>query len=490
MNENKRPRILIVDDEIYNVDLIEAYLTPEYEVLKAYDGEEGLRLIEDGVDLILLDIMMPGLSGYEVCRILKNNESTRHIPVIMITALFEEKDRLEALDAGADEFLSKPVEQVELETRIRTLLRTKMLNDNLIAEKKQFQTYLEVAGVFIVVLDREGNIVLINRKGSETLGYPEEEILGWNWFDNFLPERIRDDTHKLFQDVISGNAELSGYYETPVLTKDGSERFISWRNSNLIDESGNIYGVLSSGEDVTEKKKAESSLRKYASELKHSNELKDLFIDIMRHDLLNSAGLVKGFVDILLRDPRDEKQEHILKLLQKNNFKVIDLISHASHFAKLESLESVELNKVNLSELLREVLMDLSIKIDEHDVTILNKAPPSCMALANPIISEVFRNYLSNAIKYSPDHSEVTVSIKDMGNVWKIMVTDQGEGISGDDKIRVFERFSRANKVNVQGMGLGLAIVKRIIVLHGGDVGVENNPDGKGSVFWATVQKA
>ncbi|MBP2030169.1 PAS domain S-box-containing protein [Methanohalophilus levihalophilus] len=490
MSEAKLPRILIVDDEIYNVDLIEAYLTPDYEVIKAYDGEEGLRLAGEGVDLILLDIMMPGLSGYEVCSILKNNEETRHIPIIMITALFEDKDRQEALAAGADEFLSKPVEQIELETRIRTLLRTKKLSDCLIAEKKQCQNYLEIAGVLIVVLDENGDVVLINKKGLETLGYEEEEVIGRNWFEYFLPEGVSGDLRDVFRKIMSGEMHLDEYYENPIACKDGSERIISWQNSSLIDDNGQIYGILSSGEDITEKKKAEAALRMYMSELQHSNDLKDLFIDIMRHDLLNSAGLVKGFASVLLKDPKDDKQKHVIETLLKNNEKMIDLINQASKFAKVESLEKVDLCPVNLSDILRDVLDSMGEEIEEKGVNVVNIAPQRCLAIANPIVGEVFLNYISNAIKYSPEGEQVSIDIKDAGDFWKFTVTDRGEGIESEDKIRVFERFSRVNKVNVKGMGVGLAIVKRIVDLHGGEVGVTDNPEGKGSVFWATIPKA
>ncbi len=490
MSDTKLPRILIVDDEIYNVDLIEAYLTPGYEVIKAYNGEEGLRHASEGVDLILLDIMMPGLSGYEVCQILKSNEDTRHIPIIMITALFEDKDRQEALAAGADEFLSKPVEQIELETRIRTLLRTKKLSDSLIEEKKQCHTYLEIAGVLFVVFDTNGDVLLINKKGSETLGYGEGEIVGRNWFDNFLPEGVAEDLRGSFHKIMDGNLELSEYYENSIRTKDGSERIISWQNSALVNSNGSIYGIVSSGEDITEKKKSEMALHNSMAELQHSNDLKDLFIDIMRHDLLNSAGLVKGFASILLKDPKDEEQKHVIEILIKNNTKMIDLINHASKFAKLESLENVELSRINLSDVLHDVLESLEEEILDQNVEVLNLAPSNCFALGNPIIGEVFFNYISNAIKYNPNDEQVTVDIKDNGDYWKLMVTDRGEGIEGEDKIRVFDRFSRANKVNVKGMGVGLAIVKRIIELHGGSVGVDDNPERKGSVFWATIRKA
>jgi signal transduction histidine kinase len=177
-------------------------------------------------------------------------------------------------------------------------------------------------------------------------------------------------------------------------------------------------------------------------------------------------------------------------MLQKNNMKIIELINHASHFAQLESLKTVDMEKINLSEIASEVLVDLDAEIREREISVANLTRGPCVALANPLIREVFLNFLSNAIKYSPEKSKITIDIKDTGDVWKIMVIDSGEGISGKDKMRVFERFIRVNHVPVKGMGIGLAIVKRIIDFHGGEVGVEDNPEGKGSIFWATVGKA
>ncbi len=130
---NRRQRILVVDDNVTNVELLEAYLcAADYEVITAYNGHSGLEMaITEAPDLLLLDIMMPGLDGYQVCTQLKNNEKTRFIPIIMITALTEIEDKIKGLNAGADDFLSKPFNKHELMARVRSLLRIKSLHDDL-----------------------------------------------------------------------------------------------------------------------------------------------------------------------------------------------------------------------------------------------------------------------------------------------------------------------------------------------------------------------
>ncbi|MGI9861249.1 response regulator [Moorella naiadis] len=127
------PKILVVDDDELNLALMEAMLAPGgYQVLTAADGEEALAVVaQENPDLILLDIMMPRLDGLTVCRRLKADEATRFIPVILVTALDQLQDRVEGLAAGADDFLTKPVNELELTTRVRSLLRVKKLNDQL-----------------------------------------------------------------------------------------------------------------------------------------------------------------------------------------------------------------------------------------------------------------------------------------------------------------------------------------------------------------------
>ena len=131
--EETRQTILVVDDNEANVELLDAYLTAYgYDVITAMDGESGLeKTYAEMPDLLLLDIMMPGLSGYEVCKRLKEDEKTRFIPIVMITALTEMDDKIKGLDVGADDFLSKPFNKLELMARVRSLLRLKTLHDEL-----------------------------------------------------------------------------------------------------------------------------------------------------------------------------------------------------------------------------------------------------------------------------------------------------------------------------------------------------------------------
>src|ERR1700674_1173897 len=127
-------RVLVVDDILANVKLLEARLSADYfDVLTAYSGQEALDLLQiERVDVVLLDVMMAGMDGFEVCRRIKAAPKTMPIPVIMVTALDQTSDKVQGLEAGADDFLTKPVDDIALITRVKNLARLKTLNDEML----------------------------------------------------------------------------------------------------------------------------------------------------------------------------------------------------------------------------------------------------------------------------------------------------------------------------------------------------------------------
>jgi len=143
----------------------------------------------------------------------------------------------------------------------RDITKYKQAEEALKKERDRSQQYLDVAGVMFVAIDAEQNVMMINKKGCEILGYEEHEIVGKNWFDYFIKTKYIGDIKEVFNQIISGNIEPVEYYENPVLTKDGDEKIIAWHNSIIRDESGRIIGILSSGDDITERKRAEEALR-------------------------------------------------------------------------------------------------------------------------------------------------------------------------------------------------------------------------------------
>jgi len=610
MPPSPRPRILIVDDEPMNVELLQAYLIADYEIIPAYCGSDALELIlKQRPDLVLLDVMMPGLNGYQVCEQIKRSSETRFIPVVLVTALSSREDRLKGIESHADDFLTKPVDRLELKMRVMSLLRIKSLHDKVLFERDQAQNYLDIAGVMMLVLDSDQKVILVNKRATEILGCQEADILGSNWFDTFVPLSSRYEAKQHYFKTLDSDDESIIHYEGPLIANDGEEKIVSWYSKLIMDNCGCHVGVLSSGEDITQRrkveenlqvrtvavessidgmaildengryvylngayasiwgydhvqeladrswkdlyeesevmrfkmdivpeltrkgvwrgeavglkkngsrffqeisltsldkgcicvvrdttnrKKSEKQLQQYARSLKYSNDLKDLFIDIMGHDLMNPAGIAKGFAGMLLQAETDTDKSRKLRIVDDNISRLINMIDSAAQFAKLEDTNDIEFRRMELGTILRDVADNFRMQLSEKNITMDIRLNDHYYARINPIVEGVFANYISNAIKYGPSNSSITLEIGDIGSEWRVNVRDYGDGIPDADKDIVFDRFKRLShkKKGVKGTGLGLAIAKRIVDLHGGRAGVEDGPAGTGSVFWATFKKA
>ncbi|WP_319508218.1 response regulator [uncultured Methanolobus sp.] len=245
-------KVLIVDDEQAIVELMGLYLKSDYEVIPAYSGQEALDKVKsEKPDIILLDVMMPDMNGYEVCRVLKTSVETQFLPVVMVTALSGKDDRIKGIEVGADEFLGKPVNRLELVTRVKSLLRMKHLQDKILAERNEAMNYLDIAGFIIFVLDADMMINLVNAKGNDILGYGEFELIGNDFSKSIVPENLRSEVRHRFEGALKGESELPEFIEHSVVTKEGKEIPVRWYDVVLKDVDGNITGILCSGEDLS-----------------------------------------------------------------------------------------------------------------------------------------------------------------------------------------------------------------------------------------------
>jgi len=167
-------RILVVDDLAPNLHLLEVKLQAEYyDVVTAKSGYQALEIAsKEKLDLILMDAMMPGMNGFEACEKLKQNPDTWHIPVIMVTALEETKDRIAGLEAGADDFITKPIDDFNLMARVRSLLRLKMVTDQLLSHTGH--TRSNSRPLLERIDQKTGNILLIddNKLRAEKISAP------------------------------------------------------------------------------------------------------------------------------------------------------------------------------------------------------------------------------------------------------------------------------------------------------------------------------
>ena len=341
-------------------------------------------------------------------------------------------------------------------------------------------------GVYLVRTD-DGTIVHTNPRFEEMFGYESGEMIGQHVSIVNAPTEVSPEEKV---DIIMEKLMQDGVWHGEIqnIKKDGTT-FWCHANVSVFDHSKYGKVLVSVHEDITDRKLADEKLKQYSEDLKRSNELKDLFTDILRHDLLNPAGIIKGYTELLLVKEGDKNKTKYLHKIKSSNEKLIDIIETAANFAKLESVDELEFEAKDIAIIIKDVVDNFIHQIENRQIEFEFKAKGTYRANVNPVIEEVFANMLSNAIKYSPPKSKIIVDVTDVGENWKVTVTDSGEGISDENKPLLFERFKRVNKSCIKGTGLGLAIVKRIIELHGGDVGVEDNSTGDGCVFWVTIKK-
>ena len=296
-----KPIILVVDDLPENIELLEAYLVPEgYEIVKAANGEEALgKLSENQIDLILLDVVMPGMDGFEVTRRIRQDNTHRLLPIILVTVLRETEDRVKGIEAGCDDFISHPVDKIELLARIRSLLKVKAYNDlmsnyrkelesevtrrteelkqaleNLqqdITERKRAEEALMdsqqiIEGIInaipVRVFWKDKNLVYLgcNAVFARDAGFADpKDIIGkddyqMGWRDQ--AELYRGDDRQVIE---SGCSKL--LIEEPQTTPEGNTITLLTSKIPLRSSDGEISGVLGTYMDITERKRAENALR-------------------------------------------------------------------------------------------------------------------------------------------------------------------------------------------------------------------------------------
>lgn len=185
-------KVLVVDDLPANVKLITAILKKDYEIIPAYSGEEAIEKVEsEKPDIVLLDVMMPGIDGYEVCKRIKQGDSTRFTPVVMITALSDVEDRIKAIEVGADDFLTKPINSQELITRTRSLVKAKHFHDQLVESKAIIEAQNDFRTILINLLPYIFKIIDSNRKTEVIHQMSEQvELFLWSKYIQKQPENM------------------------------------------------------------------------------------------------------------------------------------------------------------------------------------------------------------------------------------------------------------------------------------------------------------
>ncbi len=353
-----------------------------------------------------------------------------------------------------------------------------MKDYNCLFIKKAF----EHAGDALSIHKFDGTILHVNRAFCELVGMSKKDIIGKKCYE--VVHHIDKFPH--FCPMIKTREDLSPH--TAEFSQNGRYFLVSVYPAILDNEE--ISAVIHIVKDITKIKIKEDEIRKYVYELKESNRLKDLFTDIINHDLLNQIGLALGYIEVLLIEEENTDKKEILENVQRNLDKAVEILDNATKFSKI-TRSSQDLIKENLDlKLIIDDVVDRFYDVAEKaGVKIENKITESMPLKANKIIEDVFINLISNALKYASDGRKVIVEGEDRGNFWRVKVIDFGMGVEDTYKETIFERFTRKKKRGVKGSGLGLAIAKKIIELHEGKIWVEDNPEG-GAIFIVDIPKS
>lgn len=364
-------------------------------------------------------------------------------------------------------------------------------------EKDRAQLYLDIAGVMLIVLDVEQKVQEINPKGCEILGYSRAEIIGQNWFDKFLPGEDTAEVKKVFDQIIAGDIAPVEYYENPIIRKDGSLRQLAWHNSMLKSPAGEVIGIFSSGEDITERKKTEEELKQYREHLEDqierrtrslraANKELENFAYSVSHDLRAPLRSIIGFSEIISSRYVDQLNKEGLQYFNfileagNNMAKLIEDLLHYSRLGKKE-VETIE-----LSDLLGRLMQDMEEDMKQvgAEITYPDDLPAikSCRALLNQILLNLIQNGI---IYHRPGIApKIALTVIPQKKKIKITVKDNGIGIPEEYHDKIFNIFQRLHSQDeYPGTGIGLAIVKKAITALNGKIWLRSKV-GKGTTFY------
>jgi PAS domain S-box-containing protein len=449
----------------------------------------------DGVSREIFDAILSGKSWEgELLNKRKNGEV---FPIYLrAREISDENGRpMEMLSLGFDISEKKRLEEQlrehsqELERLVEERTR------ELMESERRYRDLFESTQDAVYRSDENSVFVSMNQAGAEMFGFSSpSEMIGRSVLEFWVDPEDRD----AFLKELEKKGSLKGYL-IRARKRNGEVFYLEASSRILRDEEGNFKGVEGILRDITERKRREAALKEYSEileekveertrELVESNRLKDLFTDIMRHDLLNPIGVIRNYAELMLEVEDDEAKRKDLRLIIKTAKKLISMIENASKYEMLTNTEDLVFEEKDLTKLFQEVITQCMSEAEKKGIKVEFLPRNPLTARVHYTMEDVFANLLSNAIKYSPPNTAITIDIDDRGGSYLISVADQGEGVPDRYKTVIFERFKRGGKKGVKGTGLGLAIVKRVMDVHKGKVWVEDNPGG-GSIFYVELPK-
>lgn len=354
-----------------------------------------------------------------------------------------------------------------------------------------YKLVLETIKLAAVSLDKTGIIIFCNKYLANLLGYHQNQLIGLNWYDHFIPTDLKS----VFRGWYQNNNILSNYIN-PVICRDGEQRIISWQNTTVYDENGRILQTTSIGEDVTDQQKDMELLITAKEEAERSSLFKSEFLSTMSHEIRTPMNAVIGTTNLLLEEnPRPDQLEY-LNNLKFSGENLLGIINDILDYNKIEA-GKLELSKlqVNLHALVANIKQSFMAKVLEKKLEIVVEVDEHIPQnlIGDPIrLGQILNNLLSNAIKFT-HKGLITLLIREEARTanevtLNFTVADTGIGIDGHNLEKIFEPFvQETQRRDYGGTGLGLAIIRRLVELHGSHINVSSTL-GKGTQFNFSIE--
>ncbi|MEP6517642.1 PAS domain S-box protein [Microcoleus vaginatus] len=377
--------------------------------------------------------------------------------------------------------LSIAIQQSKLYRQLKIELQERKQAEATIREaERRWRSLLDNVQLIVVGLDIEGNVNYVNPFFLKITGYTNPEILGKNWFENFLPPPLQESVKVVFSEVLAHN--YHPYYQNFILTKSGEERFIAWNNTMLQDSEGHIIGTISIGEDITERQRLE--------------QIKNEFIGIVSHELrtpLTGIQMSLGLIKSGVYDKKPEKSRRMIEIAFLDTNRLVNLVNDILDLERLDSGRAiVEKTVCKAADLMQQAVDSIQALATQQQISlIVNPTDAEVWATGDAIV-QTLTNLLSNAIKFSPADSTIHLSAENQTDFVLFQVSDRGRGIPADKLELIFGRFQQVDASDSRekgGTGLGLAICRSIVERHGGKIWAESIL-GEGSTFCFTLPLA
>ena len=517
--------IMVVDDNPSNLKLLMDILSYEgYKVRVVNGGDLALRSVAYKIpDLIILDIKMPDIDGYEVCRRLKKEEKSCEIPVIFISALNDIEDKVKGFDLGAVDYISKPFQPKEVLFRVKNhlqlrnlqmqleitntmliaeLAERKLMEDVLFKEKERLKITLLSVGDGVISTNNSGKIEIVNEVAQELLGWSQEEARGQCFGEIFHIINVvtREKCENSVQKVIDTGRIIGVATHSLLIAKNGTERHIADSAAPIKDENGNMTGVVLVFRDVTEEMKKQEEVIKSKEEAAFANaanSAKSQFLANMSHEIRTPMNGFLGMIQLMEMTELTEEQKEYMTSVRISSDALLNIINDILDYTKIE-VGKMKLEKIvfNLRRVINDVvsLFQLSAvgKGLKMGVFIEQDVPEEF--IGDPFrLRQVISNLIGNAVKFT-NEGQIDLIVRKMEvnptNKVKVsfVVKDTGVGIPEEKRDILFKSFSQVDNSNTRqygGAGLGLVIAKSLLELMEGEISVESK-EGQGSSFYFT----